>query len=292
MAEEENKLPVRVFIVHWNQPAECLATLSALRVQNIPLQVTIIDNDSKLEAFQHLQSQIDPAIELVRLTENKGWGGALNILLRKWRQDEQNPYCLISAHDAIPEPECLRLLINATDADPGVGIACPQYHDRFIGRFSAWRGVYPEQSKAQTVGRAQPVDVPHGTLMLLRHECLNQIGIFDERYFAYGDEHELGARAVRHGWKVVMVWGAVVTNPGTWIESPLRSYLFTRNSLLLVHDYYGKVNAFFRALLILLNTLRLMIQSPNQAFAFSPRARFLAVRDFFLGRYGRPDFAE
>lgn len=292
MAEEKNKLPVRVFVVHWNQPAQCLATLNALHAQNIGLQVTIIDNDSKPEAFQLLRSQMDPAIELVRLAENRGWGGALNILLRKWLQGEQNPYCLISAHDAIPEPECLRLLINATEADPHVGIACPQYHDRFIGRFSPLRGVYPERSEAQAVGRAQPVDVPHGTLMFLRRECLNQIGVFDERYFAYGDEHELGARAVRHGWKVVMVWGAVVTNPGTWVESPLRSYLFARNSLLLVHDYYGKLSAFLRALLILLNTLRLMIQSPNEGFAFSSRARFFAVRDFFLGRYGRPDFAE
>ena len=29
--------------------------------------------------------------------------------------------------------------------------------------------------------------------MILRRECLTEIGLFDERYFAYGDEHELGA---------------------------------------------------------------------------------------------------
>lgn len=288
--EERNELPVSLFVVHWNQPLECIATVNTLRDQNVSLKTIVVDNDSKPEAFQLLKSQIDPATEIVRLPENKGWGGALNIVLRKWLQDEKNPYCLISAHDAAPQPDCLRLLVEAAQADPRVGIACPHYPDRFIARLSPLRGVFPEQSEAQPAGTAQPVDVPHGTLMLLRRTCLEQIGLFDERYFAYGDEHELGARAVRRGWKVVMVWGAVVTNPGTWTASPLRSYLFARNSLLLVHDYYGEVSAFLRALLILLNTLRLMVQSPGKGFAFSARARFFAVRDYFLSRFGRPEF--
>lgn len=270
---------------------ECIATVSALCAQEVPLMVTVVDNDSKSEAFQVLKSKLDPEIELVRLAQNKGWGGALNVVLQRWLQESQNPYCLISAHDAMPEPDCLRLLLAAVETDARIGIACPQYHEQFIGRFSALRGVYPENAPPLSTGIAQPVDVPHGTLMLLRRECLEQAGLFDERYFAYGDEHELGARAVRRGWKVVMVWGAVVTNPGTWTESPLRSYFFARNSLLMVHDYYGRLSAFLRALLILLNTFRLIVQSPGKAFAFSARARFLAVRDYFLGRWGRPDFA-
>lgn len=279
---------VSLFVVHWNQPAECLATVKALCAQQVPLQVTVIDNDSKTEAFHSLKSNLSPDIELVRLNENKGWGGALNVVLQRWLRENQNPYCLISAHDAVPEPHCLQLLTKAMSADARIGIACPQYHDQFIGRLSALRGVYPEHARALESGTAQAVDVPHGTLMLLRRECLQQIGLFDERYFAYGDEHELGARAVRRGWKVVMVWGAIVTNPGTWTESPLRSYLFARNSLFLVRDYYGKASAFLRAVLILLNTVRLMLRSPNQAFAFSSHARFRAVRDYFLGRSGRP----
>ena len=114
---------------------------------------------------------------------------------------------------------------RAADADPRVGIACPQYPDPFVARLSRWRGVYPEAAQPQAAGTAQEVDVPHGTLMLVRRECLDEIGLFDQRYFAYGDEHDLGARAVRQGWKVVLVWGSIVTNPATWTESSWRSYL-------------------------------------------------------------------
>jgi N-acetylglucosaminyl-diphospho-decaprenol L-rhamnosyltransferase len=284
--EEKSDRRLSLFVVHWNQPVECVATVQAMSGQGIPLRVTVMDNASDLDAFQSLQARLDPAVNIVRLTENKGWGGALNIALRKWLNETRDPHCFICSHDARPEPDCLRRMIEAADAESRTGIICPQYPDPFVGRFSALRGVYPEKVAARVPGSAQSVDVPHGTLMFLQRECLEGIGLFDERYFAYGDEHELGARAVRQGWKVIMVWGAIVTNPGTSIASPLRSYLFARNSLLLVRDYFGRPAAWVRAILIVGNTLRLMLVRRDEGFAFSARARWQGVRDYLTGRFG------
>ena len=277
-----------LFVVHWNRPSSCVATVQALRAQEIPLRVTVIDNNSETESFQRLQAELDPSGAIVRLDQNKGWGGALNVVLKRWLRHETNPYCLISAHDAIPGPDCLRLLVAAAAANPRVGIACPQYPEPFVAQLSRWRGVYTEAMEPQPRGCAQEVAVPHGTLMLVRRECLDEIGLFDERYFAYGDEHELGARAVRCGWKVVLVWGSIVTNPETWTESSWRSYLFARNSLFLVHGCFGRAAATLRAVLILANTLRLVAFQRENDFAFSARARWRAVRDYFAGRSGRP----
>lgn len=279
---------VDLFIVHWNQPAACVATVKAFLGQGISLRITVIDNDSAANAYADLQAELDPLVTIVRLDDNKGWGGALNVLLRLWLRGETNPYCLISAHDAMPAPDCLRLLLTAAEADPRVGIACPQYPDPFVSRLSRWRGVYPEAARPQAKGSAEEVDVPHGTLMLVRRPCLEEIGLFDQRYFAYGDEHDLGARAVRRGWKVVLIWGSIVTNPATSTESSWRSYLFARNSLFLVQTYYGRVAATLRALLILANTLRLLTFHRQDAFAFSAQARWKAVRDYFQGCTGRP----
>jgi len=279
---------VDLFVVHWNQPALCIATVRVLRDQGISLRVTVLDNDSGPDAYEQLERELDPSVTIVRLDDNKGWGGALNVILRRWLRSETNPYCLISAHDALPAPDCLRLLVAAADENPRLGIACPQYPDPFIPRLSRWRGVYPEAVVPQSKGSVQEVDVPHGTLMLVRRQCLDEIGLFDQRYFAYGDEHDLGARAVRHGWKVVLVWGAIVTNPATRTENSWRSYLFARNSLFLVHAYFGRAAATLRAVLILLNTLRLLAFRRESSSAFSARARWKAVRDYFSGCTGRP----
>jgi N-acetylglucosaminyl-diphospho-decaprenol L-rhamnosyltransferase len=286
---QESAEPVSLFIVHWNQPNECATTVRAFLDQGVPLKVTVIDNNSAADACEALSVETASLVEIVRLPENKGWGPAINVALRKWLESARNSYCLISAHDAAPSPDCVALLVDAMENDPRMGVACPQYPDETVPHFSSIRGVQLKPGVALARGVAQNVDVPHGTLMILRRECLTEIGLFDERYFAYGDEHELGARAVRHGWKVALVWGALVTNPGTATPSAWRSYLFGRNSLLLVHDYFGSIPATLRAVLLLANTVRLSFARSSE-FAFSAKARFLAVSDYFAGRFGPPRF--
>jgi len=286
----ENREPISLFLVHWNRPLECLETIQALLNQKIPLRIIIVDNASEAAAIETLRDGVGSKAEIVQLEENKGWGPALNVVLREWLESEQNQYCLISAHDAEPSDNCVELLLQAMERDPQIAIACPQYADATVPSLSCLRGVYQAHGVPLTSGTPELVDVPHGTLMLMRRACLSQIGLFDERYFAYGDEHELGARAVRRGWKIALVSGATVTNRGTWTPSVWRSYLFPRNSLLLVHDHCGRLWAWMRAALVLINTLRLMIFSPSDAFAFSAQARLRGVRDYFTGRYGRPHF--
>ena len=286
----ESRDPLSLFIVHWNRPVECAATLNALLGQGVPMEATIVDNASKPEAFELLRSRVEGKAELVRLPENLGWGPALNVVLRRWIEEKRSRFCLLSAHDAAASPECIELLLQAMERDSRIGITCPQYADRTVPQFTALRGVQLHVDLAKPRGTVQPVDVPHGTLLLVRRHCLQEIGLFDERYFAYGDEHELGARAKRHDWKVALVWGALVDNPETSTPSAWRSYLFARNSLLLVRDYFGLPAAWLRALLILTNTARLVFAARNDAFAFSATARVKAVRDYFVGRYGRPQF--
>ena len=274
------------FVVHWNRPEECVATVRRLLGQDVEMKVTILDNASTPEARETIRAQLDPGIEIMQLEKNKGWGPALNIGLTHWLKAERDPFCLITAHDAEPAEGCIDLLLETIKRDPRLGIVCPQYPDATVARFSCIHGVCQDRGIPLGQGVRQIIDVPHGTLFLVRRECLAEIGLFDERYFAYGDEHELGLRARRHGWKTALVWGALVSNRGTWTPSALRSYLFTRNSLLLVHDYCGRLCAWIRAALILVNTLRLMFFSPDKGFAFSPKARWRGVRDYFAGRFG------
>ncbi len=286
----EPREPLSLFIVHWNRPGECAATLDALLKQGVPMEATIVDNASKPDAVELLRKHVGEKAELVRLGENKGWGPALNVVLRRWIDEKRSRFCLLSAHDAEPSPDCIKLLLEAMERDSRIGIACPQYADQTVPEFSALHGVQLHVDLAKPRGTAQLVDVPHGTLLVIRRQCLEQVGLFDERYFAYGDEHELGARAARRGWKIALVWGASVDNPETSTPSAWRSYLFARNSLLLVRDYFGPAAAWFRALLILANTARLIFATRDEAFAFSAKARVKAVRDYFAGRYGRPQF--
>ena len=192
----------------------------------------------------------------------------------------------------MPNEDCLKLLSEAMDAEARLAIVCPQYPDETVGVLSMLHGVQQIRRRPQPRGMVEKVDVPHGTLMLVRRVALAEVGLFDERFFAYGDEHELGVRARRKGWSVGLVWGASVTNPGTWTSSPLRSYFFTRNSLMLVRSEYGSWGTALRALLIFLNIARQALRRQTADFAFSAQAQWRGLADYYRGRFGLPSWIQ
>ena len=281
--------PVPVFIVHWNRPRECLRAVESFLSHDLSLRLSIVDNNSEPDLLEVLIEGLPPDVELIRLVENRGWGGGLNVLLTKWLESEDGQFCFVSAHDALPQAECLSMLLDSMQGDSNrTGIACAEYGVAHLAQFSPVRGprlvtIPPRQS-----GSVETVPYPHGTLMLFRRHCLEDVGLFDERYFAYGDEMEIGLRAQRYGWKTVVVWGAVVINPGSWTPSRTLSYLATRNSLLMASMYGGGLSAALRVALMVPNTLRLMLFRSAHASTFSPLARAAAVRDFCLGHFGPP----
>ena len=50
--------------------------------------------------------------------------------------------------------------------------------------------------------------------MLVRRACAEQVGIFDERYFAYCEESELASGPTRSDGAVALIRGRWCTIPG------------------------------------------------------------------------------
>lgn len=281
--------PVPVFIVHWNRPLECLQAIESFRAQDLQVRLRVVDNASDPALLKILIDRLPHGVDLIRLVENRGWGGGLNVPLLQWLENEQGRYCFVSAHDALPQKNCLAMLLESMQGDANnIGIACAEFGVSHLPKFSPIRGARLVKIQPRPPGTVEPVAFPHGTLMLFRRDCLEDIGLFDTRYFAYGDEREIGLRAGRRGWQVVVVWGARVVNPGSWTPDRTLSYLSTRNSLLTASTYGGRIQALLRIACIIPNTLRLMLFPSAQGSAFSPAARTAAVRDFLLERYGPP----
>jgi GT2 family glycosyltransferase len=59
-------------------------------------------------------------------------------------------------------------------------------------------------------GRIEEVLWPDGCAAMYRRAMLDQIGGFDEDFFAYADDAELGLRARIAGWKCLYMPGARV----------------------------------------------------------------------------------
>jgi len=280
--------PVPLFILHWNRPEECLRTVKEFRAQGVPLRICVVDNHSDPEALKTLAERLPPYVRLRELDENRGWGGAFNLVLQEWLTASRDEFCFISAHDAVPSEACVELILRAMMEDHRIGIACPEYGISEIPRLSKLRYCLSVPVAPRPHGKSEQIEMLHGTVIAFRRQCLVEVGLFDERYFAYGDEHDIGLRARQKNWSVCVVWGAIVENSGTWTASRTRSYLFARNSLLLIKTHGGRGWVVLRLLFMLPNTLRMWVSPPEKGYAFSVRSRLLAIRDFLLGRYGPP----
>jgi GT2 family glycosyltransferase len=99
------------------------------------------------------------------------------------------------------------------------------------------RGRGTGQRDSGQYDRTEEVLWPDGCACMYRAAMLAEIGGFDEDFFAYADDAELGLRARIAGWGCLYVPGAVVKHhrgATLGLTSPRRIELIERNRVLLV----------------------------------------------------------
>lgn len=276
-----NAPPLPVFIVHWKSPESCISTIQALRAQTIPLRIKIIDNASPPEMLSKLTG-FD--CELDRLEVNIGYGPAVNHALAYWLAADSDAYAIVCPHDALPKTDCIARIVQAMSERPRAGIACAEYGSDTLPGYTLLRG-YGSYAAVRGTGWCA-AEFPNGTLYVVSRQCLLDIGLFDTRYFAYGEEYDLGRRALQSGWEVGQVWGAVVDNPLRVASSAVCWYLNVRNGLLATRQRDGVPAALLRTSLLGLAGLRSTIARRNGGAPLIIRLR--AIHDFWFGHFGPP----
>ena len=82
---------------------------------------------------------------------------------------------------------------------------------------------------------------PSGCAALYRREMFDHIGLFDEDFFAYGDDTDIGLRARMAGWGCWYVPSAVVYHKYSETAgeySPLKAFLVERNRVFVAVKYF------------------------------------------------------
>ena len=286
---EGTQVPVTVVLVHWNQPVHCVRTIGAFISQPVPVEVVVVDNGSDARLLRCLEDQIGAegwSVRVLRQGYNSGFGPAANAGFRWWLDHGQSEWVALAPHDALPAPDTLGLLLRAASSRRRAGLACADVGDGETPVVDPYFGGMTKP--AECIQGWEPADYPHGTLMVARRECIEEIGLFDERYFAYCEEADLGLRAKAAGWEVGLVRGAMVRNPTMRSGSPAVDYLMHRNTLMLVREHSGNYHAFVRFNIAGWQLLRGLVQPNNRAWLFSASGRALGMIDFLRGRHGPP----
>src|SRR5690606_32943828 len=119
------------------------------------------------------------------------------------------------------EPGWLAALVAAVEESPAVGMAASKIllardpgridkagHLMYLDGLNHGRGSgEPDRGQFDEAGE---VLFPDAAAALYRREMLDQVGLFDERFFAYGEDADLGLRGRLAGWRAVYAPGARV----------------------------------------------------------------------------------
>ncbi|MCX7603369.1 MAG: glycosyltransferase family 2 protein [Bryobacteraceae bacterium] len=242
---------VTVIIVNHNRAAlleRCLGSL--LAPQGAEFEVVVVDNgstDGSVEAVQRFAAEAPFRVTLIRNETNLGFCAANNQGIRASRA----PFVALLNNDAEAEPGWLGALLEAFE-DPRVGMAASKIlvHEdpRVIDK--AGHLIYLDgQNRGRGTGeidRGQYDHVgetlwPDGCACMYRRAMLDEIGLFDEDLFAYGDDAELGLRARIAGWRCLYMPRAVARHrrgATLGVASPRRIALIERNRVLLAVKHF------------------------------------------------------
>lgn len=274
-----------MIIIHRDRPDAIGRTVDAFRHQGVDASIIVVDNGSAPETQIALASLVGDA-EIILADANLGFGPGGNVGLRRWLRAHNTEWAVVAPHDALPdEGTVAKMLLELRDR-PFVGLVSADVGDGHRPIIDPFLGTIDAEP---TVDEGfELVGYPHGTLMMVRRRCIEEVGLFDERYFAYCEESELALRAAAAGWQSGLIRGAMVRNPGMSASIERVAYLQLRNTLLMLKEHFGRRQAAVRILIALVQIPIGMVRPGARGLHWSPRGRLLAIRDFLRGRFGAP----
>lgn len=210
------------------------ACLRALESQTVnDFEVVVIDN-SGTGLVRAPNPQVFPRVRVITNDKNVGFGAAINQAFRA----STAPYLATLNDDAVTHPRWLEKLLADAEAHPGTGMFASEVRLAGTGALdSAGMLIAPDGSSKQaslTPLADWEALLPSGSAALYRRRMLEEIGLFDESFFLYCEDTDLGLRAQWAGWGCRYVPGAVVEHRYSHTAgraSPLKAYYVERNRL-------------------------------------------------------------
>lgn len=246
MTQQPAEPLISVIVLNWNGLAfldECLESLAGQTWPN--KEFILVDNGSTDGSRDLLVSWIRrlPNAQAMLLPTNTGFCKGNNLAFARARGE----WIALLNSDAIAEPDWLKELVRFGDPNNRVGMLAskilfqnPEHVIDKVGHLIYWdgqnRGRGTMETDAGQYDKDEEVLWPDACAALYHRKLFEETGGFDETFFAFGDDADLGMRARLLGWKAWYVPTAVVHHRHSasfGVYSPLKVMLVERNRFLL-----------------------------------------------------------
>lgn len=229
-----------VIVLNWNGRhllEECLESVHSQTFRDF--ETIVVDNGSTDGSLDLLQERWDGQIGVVALPANCGFAGGNNAGIRV----AGGRFMVLLNNDTAVDPGWLHALHSAALRHPRAGMFTPKILNYFrrdeidntghlIYPDGLARGRHRLEKDDGRFDGEEEVLWPSGCAGVYKKEMLDEIGLLDESFFAYGEDVDLGLRARWAGWKCYYVPDAVVFHQYSATAggySPQKVYLVERN---------------------------------------------------------------
>lgn len=248
---------------------------------NDEYEIIIIDNGSKDKSMDIIKKCAEDFENFVIIAydENTGFDYAVNQGIERSNAE----YAVLFNNDAFAEPDWLQNLVDVADSDPkvfSVGSLMVQHYNRHLADDAGdyvplfgWTCKRGDGLSKDRYKKQERIFSACGGAALYRKSILNEIGTFDESFFAYGEDVDIGWRANNAGYKNIFCPEAVcyhicsATTGGRYND--FKSIQSGKNTLLLLYKNQP--------------LLMLIINFPFMLIGFLPK-----VLMFYMRGYGKP----
>ena len=235
---------VTVVIPNWNGERFLSPCLSSLREQCLEHFETVLVDNGSTDGSVEFANLNFPEVRVLPLAENKGFSAAVNAGIKASHAE----YVALLNNDTETDPAWLYALVRAAETHPEAGLFASKMVDFYDRRVLDGAGDALRRS-------GLPLRLGHGELdrgqydetafvfgacagaALYKRNMLDDVGLFDEDFFANCEDGDLSFRAQLAGYRCLYVPESIIYHMGSATfgkRSPTAVRLGTRNSLCLL----------------------------------------------------------
>jgi GT2 family glycosyltransferase len=214
---------------------DCLASLQRQTMRDF--DVVVVDNSGRKAVRSGEAASF--GYRVIENERNVGFGAAINQAIRQTESD----YVATLNDDAVADPGWLEALVSRMAAKPDNGMAASCVLLAGTGSLDSSGMLICRDGSSKQRGHGDPEDkwsgrrdalLPSGSAALYRRAMLNETGLFDESFFLYCEDTDLGLRGRWAGWGCIYVPEARVEHRYSQTAgkaSNLKAYYVERNRL-------------------------------------------------------------
>lgn len=293
---------VSIIILNWNGKEDTIECIESLKHISYPnYDILLVDNGSTDGSVEYFKEQY-PEMEIIENRENLGFTKGNNIAIKKTIANNTD-YILLLNNDVAVEPDFLDKMVCEANQNDKIGIIGPKIN--YYGTpYQIWAAgghinywicliAYYGMNKpdAQKYSYEKDVDFVSGCAMLIKVSVCREIGLLDERYFAYFEDVDFCLRAKNNGYTIRYVPSAKiyhkVSKTSGGALSPFSLYLSTRNKLLFSKIHLSKLQLLtsLPVTMVVLN-LRILYILITKRDVKACRMIVKGIKDALIGRFG------